>query len=279
MSLFDSICYGLSTMSTGGFSNSDMSVSETDLYVKCILIVFMFLGGVNFSLLFKAVTGNVKHAFKNDALKWYLVIILICYVLLTLNIFMQGLAHTIDDVTIDPLFQAISILTSTGLTEPDFADWGPMAVIVLIVMMVMGACAGSTSGGAKIDRFIVLFKFLKNEFFKMMHPNAVTTVSINGKGTPTPVLMKTLAFLFIYVIVIIIGGSALVAIGLPLKDSFFVCLSAISNTGLGTEITGVSGNYYLVPDAAKWLLSFIMLVGRLELFTILLLFIPSFWKK
>lgn len=279
MSLFDSICYGLSTMSTGGFSNSDMSVSETDLYVKCILIVFMFLGGVNFSLLFKAVTGNVKHAFKNDALKWYLVIILICYALLTLNIFMQGLAHTIDDVTIDPLFQAISILTSTGLTEPDFADWGPMAVIVLIVMMVMGACAGSTSGGAKIDRFIVLFKFLKNEFFKMMHPNAVTTVSINGKGTPTPVLMKTLAFLFIYVIVIIIGGSALVAIGLPLKDSFFVCLSAISNTGLGTEITGVSGNYYLVPDAAKWLLSFIMLVGRLELFTILLLFIPSFWKK
>lgn len=280
MSLFDAVCYGLSTMSTGGFANSDTSMSQTDsLYIKCILIIFMFLGGVNFSLLYKGVTGNIKQTFKNDALKWYMIIILICYLLLTLNLFMRGLAHTVDDVTIDPLFQAVSILSSTGLTEPDFDDWGPLAVIVLIIMMIMGACAGSTSGGVKIDRFIVLFKFLKNEFYKMMHPNAITTVSINGKGTHSSVLMKTLAFLFLYIIVIIIGGSILVLIGLPLKDSFFICLSAISNTGLGTEITGVSGNYYFVPDVAKWLLSFIMLVGRLELFTILLLFVPSFWKK
>lgn len=280
MSIFDSICYGLSTMSTGGFANSDMSVSETNsLYIKCTLTIFMFLGGVNFALLYKAITGNIKQIFKNDALKWYLIITFLCYLLLTINLFAQGLAKNVDDYTIDPLFQAVSILTSTGLTEPDFADWGPMAVIILIVMMFMGACAGSTSGGAKIDRFIVLFKFLKNEFYKMMHPNAVTTVSINGKGTPQPVLMKTLAFLFIYVIVIVVGGAILVIMDMPLKDSFFICLSAISNTGLGTEITGVSGNFYLVPDAAKWLLSFIMLVGRLELFTILLLFIPSFWKK
>ncbi|MBD5358195.1 MAG: TrkH family potassium uptake protein [Bacteroides sp.] len=280
MSLFDSICYGLSTMSTGGFSTSDMSMSQTDsLYIKCILIIFMFIGGVNFSLLYKAIMGNIKQAFTNDALKWYIWIIFICYLILTINLFVRGLAHTIDDVTIDPLFQAISILSSTGLTEPDFSDWGPISVILLVIMMIMGACAGSTSGGAKIDRFIVLFKFLKNEFFKMMHPNAVTTVCINGKGTPTPVLMKTLAFLFIYMIVIVIGGSLLTLIGLPLKDSFFICLSAISNTGLGTDITGVSGNFYYVPDVAKWLLSFIMLIGRLELFTILLLFIPSFWKK
>ena len=146
-------------------------------------------------------------------------------------------------------------------------------------MMVMGACAGSTSGGAKIDRFLVLFKFLRNEFFKMMHPNAITTVSINGKGTPSTVVNKTLAFLFLYIIVILVGGTLLVLIGLPLKDSFFICLSAISNTGLGTDVTGISGNYALVPDAGKWLLSFIMLVGRLELFTILLIFIPSFWRK
>ena len=143
----------------------------------------------------------------------------------------------------------------------------------------MGACAGSTSGGAKIDRFIVLFKFIKNEFYKIMHPNAVTTVSINGKGTPNSILMKTLAFLFLYVIVIMVGGSLLVILGLPLKDSFFIALSAISNTGLGTDITGIGGNYALVPAAGKWLLSFIMLVGRLELFTILILFIPSFWRK
>lgn len=280
MSLFDAICYGLSTMSTGGFATSDMSISETSgLYVKLILIIFMFLGGVNFSLIYKAIHGQFRQAFKNDALKWYIIIIAVCYIILTLNLVLQGLVDSADDVTIDPLFQAVSILTSTGLTEPDFSDWGPIATILLIVMMMMGACAGSTSGGAKIDRVIVLFKFLKNEFYKMMHPNAITTVSINGKGTPQSVLMKTLAFLFLYVIVIVVGGAILALIGLPLKDSLFVSLSAISNTGLGTDITGISGNYYLVPDAAKWLLSFIMLVGRLELFTVLLLFVPSFWKK
>ena len=280
MSVFDAFCYGLSTMSTGGFSNSDMSVTEMgSTYIKTVLMFFMFLGGVNFAIIYKVVCGNFKSAFKNDVLRWYLAIIFICYVVLTINVVAQGLAHNIDDVTIDPLFQAVSILTSTGLTEPDFADWGPLAVIVLIIMMVMGACAGSTSGGAKIDRFIVLFKFIKNEFFKMMHPSAVTTVCINGKGTPSSVVQKTLAFLFVYIMVILVGGTILVIMGLPLKDSFFVCLSAISNTGLGTDITGIGGNFALIPNGAKWLLSFIMLVGRLELFTILLLFVPSFWRK
>ena len=280
MSFFDAVCYGLSTMSTGGFSNSDMSVTEMDdLYIKVTLMVFMFLGGVNFALLYKAARGDIKSALRNDALKWYLWIILICYASLCLNIWARGIGKTIDDFTIDPLFQTISILSSTGLTEPDFADWGPLAVIVLIVMMVMGACAGSTSGGAKIDRFIILFKFLKNEFYKMMHPSAVTTVCINGKGTPNAIVMKTLAFLFLYIIVIMIGGAILVIDGIPLKDSFFVCLSAISNTGLGTEITGVEGNYAHVPALAKWVLSFIMLVGRLELYTVLLIFTPIFWKR
>jgi trk system potassium uptake protein TrkH len=280
MSFFDAVCYGLSTMSTGGFSNNDMSITEAgSVYVKTVLLIFMFLGGVNFSLIFKAAQGNFKAALRNDVLKWYLGIILVCYLLLCLNLWVNGLVENIKDVTIDPLFQAVSILSSTGLTEPDFADWGPVAVIVLVVMMFMGACAGSTSGGAKIDRFLILFKFIKNEFYKMMHPSAVTTVSINGKGTPPGVLMKTLAFLFLYVIVVIAGGSLLVIIGLPLKDSFFICLSAISNTGLGTDITGISGNFALVPDIAKWLLAFIMLVGRLELFTILLIFTPSFWRK
>lgn len=280
MSVFDAVCYGLSTMSTGGFSNSDMSVTELDdLYIKIVLLVFMFLGGVNFALIYKGAKGDLKSALKNDALKWYIGIIAVCYILLCLNIWFRGLGKSIDDFTIDPLFQAISILSSTGLTEPDFNDWGPVAVIVLVVMMFMGACAGSTSGGAKIDRFIILFKFIKNEFYKMMHPSTVTTVVINGKGTPNAIVMKTLAFLFLYIIVIMAGGTILVLDGMPLKDSFFVCLSAISNTGLGTDITGIEGNYAHVPTLAKWVLAFLMLVGRLELYTILLLFTRSFWKK
>ncbi len=280
MSYFESICYAFSTMSTGGFSISDLSVTELDnLYVKTVFLVFMFLGGVNFSLIFKATMGDFKSSFKNDALKWYVAIIFICYLLLCLNVWLRGLVNEVADLTIDPLFQAVSILSSTGLTEPDFHDWGPVAIVVLIGMMFMGACAGSTSGGAKIDRIIILFRFIKNEFYKMMHPSTVTTVTINGKGTPNAIVMKTLAFLFLYVLVITVGGSILVLDGLPLKDSFFVSLSAVSNTGIGTGITGLNGNYSYVPVLSKWVISIMMLVGRLELFTILLLFVPSFWKK
>ena len=146
-------------------------------------------------------------------------------------------------------------------------------------MMLMGACAGSTSGGVKIDRFVILFKFLRNEFYKMMHPGAVTTVSLNGRGTTTAVVNKTLAFLFMYIIIIVLGGVVLSLMGLSLSNGFFCALQAISNTGLGSDATGVNGDYSLVPDGAKWLLSFLMLVGRLEIFTILLLFTRSFWKK
>lgn len=280
MDFFEAVCHGLSTMSTGGFSTNDLSIEAWDsLYVKIVITIFMFLGGINFALIFKTATGHGWKTLSNDALKWYVGAIVFFYLLLCLNVVMRGLAHNVGDVTIDPLFQAVSIMSSTGLTEPDFQDWGPLAVIVLVCMMFIGACAGSTSGGAKIDRFIILFRFLKNEFYKMMHPNAVTTVCVNGKGISYVLVQKVLAFLFLYVAVIMTGGTLLVLLGLPLRDSFFICLSAISNTGLGTDITGVAGNYALVPALAKWLLAFIMLVGRLELYTVLLLFTPGFWRK
>lgn len=280
LSFFEAVCYGLSTMSTGGFATQDTSISELgNLYIKSILIIFMFMGGVNFSLLYKLVTGKFKEFFRNEVIRWYIILILVFALILALNVLVTGLMENWEDVTIDPLFQTVSLFSSTGLVEPDFYDWGALPVVLLIIMMVFGACAGSTSGGAKIDRFVILFKFVRNEFHKLMHPNAITTVTLNGKGTPPPILMKTLAFLFLYVTVIILGGIFFVLVGLPLKDSFFITLSAVSNTGLGTDITGFNGNFAQIPDVAKWFMSFLMLVGRLELFTILILFFPSFWRK
>ncbi len=280
MEFFDAFCYGLSTMSTGGFSTSDMNLDHFDSnYIKVVMALFMFIGGVNFALIYNFAVKRSFNLWKNDAFRWYVWIIVICYALFCINVTIQGLVLEPADLTIDPLFQAISILSSTGITEPDFHDWGALSTLVLIVMMFMGACAGSTSGGAKIDRFIILFRFLKNEFYKMMHPSTVTTVTINRKGIPSAVVNKTLAFLFIYAVVIIVGGMVLCLLGMPLRDGFFCALSAISNTGLGTDTTGISGNFALVPDVAKWILAFIMLVGRLELFTILLIFTPTFWKK
>lgn len=280
MNLFDAICYGLSTMSTGGFANSDMSLGKWDSdYIKIVMTAFMFMGGVNFSLLFKAATGQAREVLKNDALKIYLYIIATAFIVFSLTVLIQGIGTDWTSYTIDPLFQAVSILSSTGITIPGFKDWGAISVVVLIIMMIMGACAGSTSGGAKIDRFIILFKFLKNEFYRMMHPNAIRTVVINGKGTPSPIVMKTLAFLFMYIIVVTAGAVVLMACGLPLRHGLFCALSAVSNTGLGTDITGIQGTYSQVSDMAKWVLSFLMLTGRLELYTVLLIFTPGFWKK
>lgn len=280
LDIFDAVCYGLSTISTGGFATQDASISDLgNLYIKVVLIIFMFMGGVNFSLLYKLVTGKFKEFFRNEIIVWYILLIISFAIILALNVLVTGLMENWEDVTIDPLFQTVSLFSSTGLVEPDFYDWGALPVVLLVIMMIIGACAGSTSGGAKIDRFVLLYKFIKNEFYKLMHPNAVTTVTLNGKGTPPQILLKTLAFLFLYIAVIIFGGIILVLMDLPLKDSFFITLSAVSNTGLGTDITGINGNFALIPDVAKWVVSFLMLVGRLELFTILILFFPSFWRK
>lgn len=280
MGFYDAFCYGLSTMSTGGFSTDNGGIHDLNsLYVKIVMIIFMFIGGVNFSLMYHAVTGKMKGMMKNTALKVYLWFVLVGTLVFVIDILIGGKKLTVADVTIDPLFQSVSLLSSTGITEPDFHDWGSLSVVMLIIMMLVGACAGSTSGGAKIDRFVILFKFIKNEFYKMMHPGAVTTVSINGRGTQTAVVSKALAFLFMYIIIIVAGGVLLSQMGLELSDGFFCALQAISNTGLGSDATGVNGDYSLVSDGAKWLLSFIMLTGRLEIFTILLVFTPSFWKK
>ena len=280
MSFFEAVCNGLSTMSTGGFSTSDINIQAWDsLYVKTVILIFMILGGINFSLMFNAFTGRFTPLLKNNALHWYLGGIFIAYILLSANILINGKFNDISDITIDPLFQAASVFSSTGITEPGFHDWGALSIIILVVMMFVGGSAGSTSGGAKVDRVIILVKFLKNEFYKMMHPNTVTSVSVNGKGISYVTVQKVLAFLCLYIMVIFMGGILLVITGMSLRDSFFLCLSSISNTWLSTNVMDPSGAFPYIPDAAKWILSLVMLVGRLEIYTVLLIFTPIFWKK
>lgn len=280
LDFYEALCYGLSTMSTGGFATFNGGIHAMDsMYVKIVMTIFMFIGGVNFSLLFYAVTGKPKSLLHNTALKVYAGAVLAGTIIFAIDIAISGIVTNVTDVTIDPLFQSVSLLSSTGISEPDFNAWGSVSVVVLTIMMIMGACAGSTSGGAKIDRFVILFKFLKNEFYKIMHPGAVTTVTLNGKGTSAPVVLKVLAFLFMYIIIIVVGGVVLSLLGLDLSDGFFYALQAISNTGLDAGVIGSDYDYSMMPSVAKWLLAFIMLVGRLEIFTILLIFVPSFWKK
>lgn len=280
MNLFESVCHAFSTMSTGGFSTQDASIGAwNSAYVKIVITAFMFLGGVNFALLFKASTGQIGELWKNEVFRTYVYIIGVMLILFAITIIANNQVHSWESLTIDPLFQIVSVLTSTGLIVGNFENWGGFVVALMFLLMFFGASAGSTSGGAKIDRMIFLVKNIRNEVYRCLHPNAICSVRVNGKVLPADVVNKVIAFLCIYVILVVIGGLILTAIGIPLVDAFFSAFSCIGNTGLGAGVTGYGGSYDIIPDVGKWVLSLLMLMGRLELFTVLLLFSRTFWKK
>ena len=181
-------------------------------------------------------------------------------------------------MTIDPLFQIITTISSTGLTASNFENWGPFVISITFILMFFGACAGSTSGGAKIDRLLFLLKNTNNELYRSVHPNAIRSVRINGNVISPDVVEKVIAFLCIYVMIISVGGIVLTAFGIPIIDAFFNSFSCVSNIGLGIDSQG-NGGFAMLPDAGKWVLSFLMLTGRLEIFTVLIIFTPAFWSK
>lgn len=280
MDFFDSVCHSFSTISTGGFSTRDESIGAwQSCYIDVVVTVFMFLGGVNFTLLYNAAHGKWKRLAGNDVFMTYLKIIAVFYVLFVVCIIANGQMTSVKSVTIDPLFQVLSTLSSTGLSVYNFERWGTFALSLIFFMMFFGACAGSTSGGAKIDRMLYLKKNLHNEIYRCVHPNSILSVRINGNVMNREVVSKVIAFLCLYMLTIVIGGAILTAIGLPLVDAFFSAFSCVGNIGHGAGVTGYGGGYDLIPDAGKWVLSLIMLIGRLEVFTVLILFTRGFWRK
>lgn len=281
MNAFDSICHAFSTMSTGGFSTRQESIGAwNSLYVKIVTTVFMFIGGVNFALIFKASSGNFADVWKNQAFRAYVKVILVMFVLFDVALAMNhAVPNTVQAYTIDPLFQIVSTITSTGYVATGFDSWGVFILSLMIFMIFVGACAGSTSGGAKIDRALILWKNSRNELYRCIYPNRILSVDINGSTMAPEMINKVLAFLCLYVLVIVGGATLLSLVGVPLVDSFFSAFSCVSNSGLGASITGYGGSYELIPSAGKWVLSLLMLTGRLEIFTVLVLFVPGFWRK
>lgn len=281
MGWFDGICHALSTMSTGGFSTRADSIGAwNSMYVRTVTTVFMFVGGVNFALIFRASTGDFRSVWKNETFRVYLMAIGLMLVLFDVSLaFNHAVPDTWQAYTIDPLFQIVSTMTSTGFVISNFESWGIFVLSLVFVMMFFGACAGSTSGGAKIDRGIYLWKNCQNELYRCIHPNHMRTVTLNERVFSSELGNKVYGFIALYVVVIFVGGTILTAMNVPLVDSFFASFSCVSNTGLGAGITGYGGSYELVPAAGKWVLSLLMLIGRLEVFTVLVLLLPSFWKR
>lgn len=277
---FDALCYAFSIMSTGGFATSDegLGLWKSD-YIEAVATFFMFIGGVSFSLIYRAVHRDFRTVWNNDVFRTYIGVIASCYAIFALSIWLNGQMTSWKSITLDPLFQIVSMISSTGFEVPEFGSWGTFVLSIVFLLMFFGACAGSTSGGAKLDRLIYMLKNCRNEIERCIHPNNILTVRVNGKVIPHETVSKVIAFLCLYVLIILAGGIILTAMGLPLIDAFFSAFTCISNTGLSAGVTGYGSTFAIIPDAGKWVLAIIMLIGRLELFTVLLLFTPTFWKK
>lgn len=280
MDFFDALCHSLSTMSTGGFSTREANIAEwNSIYVKIVVTCFMFIGGVNFALIYRATSGHFRLTWHNEAFRYYIGVIVVIYFLFLLSRLFNGAPITVEALLIDPVFQIVSTISSTGYTLPGFETWGSFVLLLVLVMMFFGASAGSTSGGAKIDRAVYLVKSVRNEVYKVLHPNSMMPVSVNGRVVPPEIVSKVIAFLCLYGMIIVIGALILTFMEIPLLDSLFTSFSCISNAGLPAGITGYGSSFDIIPDGGKWVLALLMLIGRLELFTVVILFSPGFWRR
>lgn len=282
MDWYDALCHTMSTVSTGGFSTKNNGLHFWhDYYTDIVIIVFMAMCGINFTIIYNVVVRGKFSEFKrSDTLKWYLFVIIAGSVIVFSRIIYMGFVEERDFAIVLSVFDTISAITSTGFATYDYEHEGNFIFFVLMILMFFGGMAGSTAGGAKIDRLVVLLKNIKNELYKVVHSNAVTSVRLDGKSVPHVIVEKVLAFLSIYVAVMVFMAVILTLFGMPAFDALFNSLSAISNIGFGYgEMTGGEDKFAMIPGVCKWLLAIEMMIGRLEVFTVLALLTPSFWKK
>lgn len=280
MNFFESVCHAFAAISTGGFSTHNDSIASYDsFYVKFVLSVFMFIGGVNFGLIYAAVRGKIRELWRNDVFRAFLWLIALNYVITIISILHAGNWNGWQSLTIDPVFHIVSAMTSTGFGAGNFEAWGELALVLTILMMYFGACAGSTTGGAKIDRLLYLLKNFMVEVRRAVSPRSMKAIRINNQVITPENTNEIGAFLLIYTALIILGGILLSAMDFPIVDAFFSSISCASNNGLGAGITGVTGSFDFVPTTGKWVMSFLMLAGRLEIFALIMLVSPSFWRK
>ncbi|MDL2247683.1 TrkH family potassium uptake protein [Bacteroides sp. OttesenSCG-928-J23] len=279
MNTFDSICHSFTTASTGGFSTKQASIEYYNSpFIEYVICFFMTFFGVNFTLLLLITKGKFKKFFQDTEFKWYLISIVSFTAIITLGLYWTT-EMGVEQSFRKAFFQVTSIHTSTGFATTDYMTWQPALWGLLLVVMVVGGCAGSTSGGLKCIRMVILTKISQNEFKKIIHPNTVLPVRLNKQVAPSSIISSALAFIFVYLVIIIVSCLVMMALGVEFTESVGTVVSSIGNMGPGLGLTGPAFSWNALPDAAKWLSSFLMLVGRLELFTVLILFTRGFWKR
>ena len=279
MSWYDSIIHALGTAGTGGFSNMNASVAAfNNPAVEWIITIFMLLFGVNFVLYFQLIRGNVKAFFKSEELKWYLIAVFASIIIIAVNIIPFNHGDVTKSIR-DSAFQVSSIVTTTGYATVNFNLWPTLSKVILIMLMFMGAMAGSTGGGIKTIRIVIIFKAIRREIDKILHPRRVKSVKIDGNVVEEETISGVFLFIFAYIII------SLIAIFIVSFDNFDITttvtsvIATLSNIGPGLEMVGPAGNFSAFSDLSKLVLSFCILDGRLEIYNMLILFSPSLWKK
>ncbi|MGB4413765.1 MAG: TrkH family potassium uptake protein [Paludibacter sp.] len=283
MSWFDSVCQSFATIATGGFSTKQASIAYWNSpYIQYIIILFMILSGVNFSLYYFGFKNKLQKIKENEELRYFLILLFSFSLIVTLSLIdfskIQSFA-TLEQAGRDALFTVSSLMTTTGFCTADYMNWKPLTWVILLMVMLTGASAGSTSGGIKMIRVVISAKACYHEFKRLIHPNAVIPVRYSGHLVREDILTRVLAFTLLYLVVAGFGILVLAISGMGFLESVGGMITCLGGVGPGLGLVGPAGNFHDIPEFSKWFLSLMMLAGRLELYTVFLLFTPAFWKR
>jgi len=277
MGWFDAVCHAFTTMPTGGFSTKNASIEAYNSgAIEYIIIIFMIIAGTNFSLHFRAISGNFNSHITDKEFKVYFSLIFFVTAIIFLRLALHG--EISEENFRASLFQTVSLVTTTGFSSADYEIWPYFVQCVLLCLMFIGGMGGSTGGGMKIIRVFVLFKYMALATQRMLHTKAIIPIRIGNRFISEDVISNTLGFFLFYVSIFIFTTVALTLMNVNLESAIGAAASAIGNIGPGLADFGPTDNYALLPDFGKWLLTFCMLLGRLEIFTIIVIFSRVFWK-
>lgn len=278
MDLFHSINHAFSTVATGGFSTQNDSIAGYSAYIQYVIILFMILGATSFSLHYFVLKGQFNKVLNNEEFLFFLKLMGVFTLLFFTSLMVinqSGLEYTFRK----SLFQVVSIVTTTGFTTTDYMEWQGFLWFFLFLLMFTGGCIGSTAGGVKMIRVLVLVKNTRLEFKRLLHPMAVIPVRVNRKSIPQEIIHNFLAFFLLYMLLFMAGAAIMTFFGLDFTSAIGASAATLGNIGPAIANVGPIESYAGIPNPAKWVLSFYMIMGRLEIFTVLLLLSPSFYKK
>ena len=280
MGFFDAVCHSMAAVSTGGFSTKQASIAAYQSpSIEYVITLFMFLGGMNFSLLYMLFfKGRPKELFKDGEFRTYLKIIFVFTFILSVGLFVST-SMDVEEAFRNAIFQVVTILTTTGFCTLDYMTWMPILWLMVSFLMYFGACTGSTTGGIKCVRIRLLGRIIANEFKKIMHPNLVAPVKLGDKVIQDRVMTSIVAFILIYLGTVAVGLTVNMAFGLDFIEAYGLSLTSVGNVGPGLGFYGPAHTMSSLPDVLKWFASFQMLIGRLEFFAMFVLFTRTFWKK